>query len=151
MLQVTQTIFHYIFYVKEHTVYCAATIGFGRRCAYLSFWGAVRSPPAHRSFAASYSSPQKYKKMNYFQKQNASLLAQTQTRRGVYLSTGLSWTLLSYIASYWATLHPPELRCTLMSYTAPYWDTLYPLSYAAFKGEFLQGNPSLFANFIANQ
>jgi hypothetical protein len=48
-------------------------------------------------------------------------------RMGVYLYTGLSCTLLSYIASYWATLHPPELlrhpnerRCTLLSYAAPY-------------------------------
>ncbi len=40
--------------------------------------------------------------------------------RGVYLSTGLSWTLLSYIAPYWATLHPPELRGNLMRYAAPY-------------------------------
>ncbi len=49
---------------------------------------------------------------------------------GVYLSIGQSCTLLSYIASYWATLHPPdvhpnELRCTLLSYAVP-------LRYAAF-------------------
>jgi len=64
--------------------------------------------------------PQKYG--NYFQKQIASLLAQTR----VYLSAGLSCTLLSYFASYWATLHPPELHWNLISYTAPYWATLHP-------------------------
>jgi hypothetical protein len=47
------------------------------------------APLAHGSFAASYSSP----KNNYFQKQIASLLAQT---RG-YLSAGLSCPLLSYL------------------------------------------------------
>ncbi len=68
------------------------------------------APLAHGSSAASYSSP----KNNYFQKQIASLLAQTR----VYLSAGLSCTLLSYIASYWAALHPaPELHWTLISYT----------------------------------
>jgi hypothetical protein len=41
-------------------------------------------------------------------------------RHGRISSIGLSCTLLSYIASYVAMLHPPELRCTLMSYTAPY-------------------------------
>jgi hypothetical protein len=40
--------------------------------------------------------------------------------RGIYLSTGLSCTLLSYIAPYWATMHPPALWGTLMSYAAPY-------------------------------
>ncbi len=39
---------------------------------------------------------------------------------GAFISTGLSCTLLSYIAPYLATMHPPELRATLMSYTAPY-------------------------------
>ncbi len=44
----------------------------------------------------------------------------------VYLSTGLSCTLLSYIAPYWATMYPPELPNTLMSYAAPSWSTLHP-------------------------
>jgi hypothetical protein len=45
---------------------------------------------------------------------------------------------LSSAASYWATLHPTELRCILLSYAASYWATLHPtelrcilLSYAA--------------------
>ena len=46
------------------------------------------APPANGSFAASYTSP----KNNYFQKQIASLLAQTRAAKGVYLSTGLSCT-----------------------------------------------------------
>jgi hypothetical protein len=46
------------------------------------------APLAHGSFAASYSAP----KNNYFQKQIASLLAQTRAAKGVYLSTGLSCT-----------------------------------------------------------
>ncbi len=78
------------------------------------------------------------KNKKVYQKQNASFLARTRAARGVYLSTGLSCTLLSYIAPSWSTLHPPKLRCTLMSYTAPYWATLHPtklwciqLSYAA--------------------
>ncbi len=44
----------------------------------------------------------------------------------VYFSTGLRCTPLSYIASYWVTLHPFEFRCTLLSYAAPYWATLHP-------------------------
>ncbi len=107
-------------------------MGFGRacapvRCAYPSFWayehakgGAARPPrPVHRCFAASYSSPKN--KITYFQKQKASLQAQTRAARGVYLSTGLSCTLLSYIAPYWATLQlqPPELRSAL------FWATLH--------------------------
>ncbi len=78
------------------------------------------------------------KNKKIFQKHNASFLARTRAARGVYLSTGLSFTLLSYIAPSWSTLHPPELRCTLMSHSAPYWATLQPtklycihLSYAA--------------------
>jgi hypothetical protein len=66
-------------------------------------------------------------KINYFQKQNAFLQAQTRAARGVYLSTGLIYTLLSYTAPYWATMHPPELRCTLLSYTAPFWAMLHPI------------------------
>ncbi len=84
------------------------------------------APLVHGSFAASYSSP----KNNYFQKQIASLLAQTR----VYLSAGLSCTLLSCIASYWAMQHPPKLHwwlnpnklyCTLLSYTTPYYAMLH--------------------------
>jgi hypothetical protein len=126
-------------------------VGFGRacapvRCAHPSFWayyhpkrGAARPSPAHGSFSAFYSSP----KNNNFKKQIASLLAQTRE----YLSAGLSCTPLGYTASYWATLHPPELHWTLISYIAPYWATLHPtmlcciqlsytapcLSYAAFQ------------------
>jgi hypothetical protein len=75
------------------------------------------APLAYRSFAASYLSPKAFPQ------------ARTRSARGEYLSIGLSCTLLSYIASYEATLHLPELRCTLMNNTAPYWATLYPLSY----------------------
>jgi hypothetical protein len=39
-------------------------------------------------------------KKNYFQKRNASLQARTRAARGLYLSTGLSCTLLSYAAPY---------------------------------------------------
>ncbi len=71
--------------------------------------GALRPPPpAHRSFAASYLPPKTFPQ------------ARTRAARGVYLFIGLSCTLLSYIASYWATLHPPELRCTLRA-------TLHPI------------------------
>ncbi len=106
------------------------------RCAHPSFWahcyaqrGAARPPPSQlRCFL--------------FAPQSLSS-GQNRATRGVYLSIGLSCTLLSYIASYWATLHSPELRCTLMSYTAPEWATLhpnelhctlfrYPLSYDAY-------------------
>ncbi len=34
-------------------------------------------------------------------------------------------TLLSYTATYWASLHPKELCCTLLSYAAPSWATLH--------------------------
>ena len=72
------------------------------------------------------------------------LQAQTRAARDVYLSTGLSCTLLSYIAPYWATLQPPELRCAL------FWATLHHvelrctlLSYAAFNWAMLNyGSPS---------
>ncbi len=96
--------------------------------------GRCAPPPA----TAASLLPQK--KIKKFQKQNTSLLARTYAARGVYLSTGLSCTLVSYIAPApsWFTLHPPELRCTLMSYTTPYWATWRPaklccnqLSYAA--------------------
>ncbi len=96
--------------------------------------------------------PPKKNNLQYFQKQNASLQAQTRAARGVYLSTGLSCTQLSYIAPYlatlqppelccalfWATLHPVELRCTLISYAAfnwailqPIWAMMHPKSYAS--------------------
>jgi hypothetical protein len=69
-------------------------VGFGRacapvRCAYLSFGlintrnGALRAPPAHRSFAASYLSPK------------ALPQARNRSARDVYLSIGLSCTLRS--------------------------------------------------------
>jgi hypothetical protein len=89
--------------------FISTLVGFGRacapvRCAHPSFGThchakqALRAPPAHRSFAASYLPPKAYPQ------------AQTLAARGVYLSIGLSCTLLSYIA---------ELRCTLLSSAAP--------------------------------
>jgi hypothetical protein len=81
-------------------------VGFGRacapvRCAHPSFWAhkhakrALRAP-AHRSLAAH----SKIKKIDYFQKQNASLQARTRAARGVYLSTGpLSPTPAALIAA----------------------------------------------------
>ncbi len=105
------------------------------RCAHPSFWanchakrGAPR-PPAHHSFAASYSSAKKFK----FTISRNFLQARARTAvRVEYLSTGppILWnitfpTLLSYAAPYWAMLHPLGLRCTLLSYTAPYWVASY--------------------------
>jgi hypothetical protein len=116
-------------------------VGFGHacapvRCAHPSFLapiGALRAPPPIAS-----SLLPKNIKIHYFQKQNASLLARTRAARGVYLYTRLSCTLLSYIASYWATRHPTELCCTQLSYAAfnwamthPIWATLHPKSYCA--------------------
>jgi hypothetical protein len=88
--------------------YYSSTIFFAARarpCAERTrlFWlinspkGALRAPPVHRKFAASYSSKIK---ITYFPKQNASIQAQTRAARDVYLSTGLSCTLLSCIAPY---------------------------------------------------
>ncbi len=57
--------------------------------------GRCAPPPVRRSFAASYSSKIK---ITYFPKQNAYLQTQTRAARDVDLSTGLSCTLLSYIA-----------------------------------------------------
>jgi hypothetical protein len=54
--------------------------------------GALRAPPP---IAASL-----LPKKKTFQKQNASLLARTRAARAIYLSTGLSYTLMSYIAPY---------------------------------------------------
>jgi hypothetical protein len=54
-------------------------------------------PKQNASLQASYSSKIK---ITYFPKQNASLQAQTRAARDVYLSTGLSFTLLCYIAPY---------------------------------------------------
>jgi hypothetical protein len=75
--------------------------------------------------------PQKIKKINYFQKQNASLQARTQTARDIYFSTVLSCALLICITLYWAMVHPLKLYCT-------HWDKLHPselrltfLSYAS--------------------
>jgi hypothetical protein len=73
-------------------------VGFGRacapvRCAHPSFDliatpdGALRAPPAYRSFAAFIYPP----KLS---------ISSNSIARGVYLSIGLSCTLLSYIASY---------------------------------------------------
>jgi hypothetical protein len=58
-------------------------------------WQTGRCAPPHCSFAA----PPPPKK-NCFQKQNASLQAQTRAGRGVCFSTGLNCTLLNYIAPY---------------------------------------------------
>jgi hypothetical protein len=55
------------------------------------------TPPAHRRFAAP---PKMKNKLQYFQIQNAFLQARTRDASGVYFSTGLSCTLLSYIAPY---------------------------------------------------
>ena len=55
---------------------------------------ALRAPPIAATLL-----PQKLK-INYFQKHNAFLQALTRAARGVYLSTGLSCTLMSYIAPY---------------------------------------------------
>ncbi len=109
-------------------------MGFGRacapvRCAHPSFWAHCH---AHRGASRPTCpsqlrcSPQN-KRINYFQKQKVFLQAQTRAARGVYFSTGLSCTRLSYAAPYWAKLHPNELRCTLLSCFAPY------LSYAAIR------------------
>jgi hypothetical protein len=54
--------------------------------------GALRVPPAHLSFAASPKSKKNIPETKCF------LLARTRAARGVYLSTGLSCNLLSYIA-----------------------------------------------------
>jgi hypothetical protein len=50
--------------------------------------GRCAPPSAHRSFAASYLPPKAYPQ------------ARTRATRGVFLSIGLSCTLLSYIVSY---------------------------------------------------
>jgi hypothetical protein len=73
--------------------------------------GALRAPPAHRSFATC----PKIKKI--VQKQNASLLARAWAARGVYLSTG-PLRLQNII------FHAPRPTYrtvrTLLSYPAPY-------------------------------
>jgi hypothetical protein len=53
------------------------------------------------------------------------------------LPFGLGSAIVSYTATYWAKLHPPDLRSTLRRYTAPYcaelaifWATLHPHSLA---------------------
>jgi hypothetical protein len=80
-------------------------VGFGRacapaRCAHPSFWAykhakrALRAPP--RSFAA----PPKIEKKLFPETKCFPSGPKTRAARGVYLFTGLSYTLLSYIASY---------------------------------------------------
>ncbi len=49
-------------------------------------------------------------------------------------SSDLCWNLVSYAASYWATLHPSDLHCSLRTYAALYWSELnssdlYPALY----------------------
>jgi hypothetical protein len=82
-------------------------VGFGR-AARTRLFGLINTPkralrasPSARSIAASLLlvHPPEIK-ITYFQKQKASLQAQTRAARGVYLTTGLSCTLLSYIAPY---------------------------------------------------
>ncbi len=117
-------------------------VGFGRacapvRCADPSFWAHCNAPapaPAHRSFAAT----PEIKKIDLFPETKCFPSGPNWGRQGRIFSTGLSCTLLSYMASYWATLHTFELRCPLLSYAAPYWASLHPtklcciqLSYAA--------------------
>ncbi len=67
----------------------------------------AQSPP----IADSLHPPKNKNKI--FQKQNVFLQARTRAARGIYFSTGLSCTLLSYAATYWASLHP-------LSCAAPY-------------------------------
>ncbi len=92
--------------VQQFITYYKLLVGFGRacapvRCAHPSYWAkkhakrALRAPPIAASLL-----PKKFKQINYFQKQNASLQAQTRPASGVYFSTGLSCTLLNYITSY---------------------------------------------------
>ncbi len=75
-------------------------VGFDRACAPV-FLGSLPhptgrcAPPANHSCAA----PPK-QKINYFQKQNVFLQAQTRVARNIYFFTGLSCTLLSYAAPY---------------------------------------------------
>ncbi len=100
--------------------YCLQ-VGFGRALRAPVFLGAL---PCHTGCAPPRPSqlrcsPQN-KKINYFQKQNVFLQAQTQAPSGIYFFTGLSCTFLSYAAPYWASLHLSELRCILLSYAAPY-------------------------------
>jgi len=101
-------------------------VGFGRacapgRCAHPSFWAqsyaqrGAAGPPAHRSYAA----PSKIKN-RLFPETKCFPSGPNLAARGVYFFTGLSCTLLSFAAPYWATMHPLELRGTLLSYAAPY-------------------------------
>jgi hypothetical protein len=89
---------------NELRKYFGGLVGFGRacapvRCTHPSFRAHKHAKRAQPPIGASLL-PQKFKKINYFQKQNASLQAQTRAARDVYLSTGLSRTLLSYVAPY---------------------------------------------------
>ncbi len=106
-------------------------VGFGRacapgRCAHQSFLDSLTcktgrcAPPRTSQIRCFLFTPQNF----------PSGLSQGC----VYLSIGLSCTLLSYIASYWATLvhtksyaAPSELSWILLSYVAPFWATLDPI------------------------
>ena len=74
------------------------------------------APPVHRSFAASYSSPQK----NH-------LIPETKC-----FPSGPNSGRHGRISFHRSKLHPTELHCTLLSYAATSWAMLCPiLSYAA--------------------
>ncbi len=86
-------------------------VGFGRACAHPSFRthchtnrGAARPPPRPSQLRCFLFDPQKIKKSTISRNKNASLQDQTRAARGVYLSTGLSCTLLSYAIPYYGKL-----------------------------------------------
>jgi hypothetical protein len=109
-------------------------VGFGRacapgRCAHPSFLDSLTcktgrcAPPRPSQLRCFLFTPQ-----NFPSGPNSG------SQGCVYLSIGLSCTLLSYIASYWATLvhpksyaAPSELSWILLSYVAPFWATLDPI------------------------
>ncbi len=118
-------------FLRSTPFFYLVLVGFGRACA-----RALRAPVLLCSFTrqtlrcapprpSQLRCSPKNIKINYFHKQNVFLQAQPRTARGVYFSTRLSCTLVSYAAPYWATLHPTKLCCIQLSYAAPY------LSYAA--------------------
>jgi hypothetical protein len=76
------------------------------------------APPAHHSFAASYSSAK-----------NVNLLFTEPccTLLGYVALTKLHCTILCCAAHYWAKLHPSGLHSTLLICAAPYWATLHPI------------------------
>ncbi len=128
-------------------------MGFGRSCvARTRLFELINTPngalraTAHRSFAASYSSP-KNKKIIYFLKKMLSFRSE-QGPPGAFIfpigdaatywatctllyDAALSWaihcTLISGGEPNWSTLHPTKLCFIQLSYAAPY------LSYAASK------------------